>query len=213
MTSPMRLAPAQRPHATETLTQAFRHDPMYLYICPDEAARMAVTRRLWDAMIRLILIYGEVWTTAEVSGVACWLAPGHTTIGLRHMLRTGFALPRALMGFRPNALRRAIGVFGYTERLHQRAMPGPHWYLMALGVAPASQGQGIGSSLIQPVLAQADAAGLPCYLETETARNVAFYQKHGFEALTAEKPPYHDLMLWAMARPPAPGARGTAGKA
>ena len=116
------------------------------------------------------------------------------------------------MGFPPDARRRAMGVFDYTERLHQRAMPGPHWYLMALGVAPASQGQGIGSSLIQPVLAQADAAGLPCYLETETKRNVAFYQKHGFEALTAEKPPRHDLMLWTMARQPTPGVRGAAGK-
>jgi hypothetical protein len=49
---------------------------MYVYICPDEAARVAATRRLWDGIIRLVLIYGEVWTTAEMSGVACWLAPG-----------------------------------------------------------------------------------------------------------------------------------------
>ncbi len=115
-----------------------------------------------------------------------------------------------MLGFRGDARRRAMGVIGYTERLHQRAMPGPHWYLMALGVAPASQGQGIGGHLIRPVLARADAAGLPCYLETETERNVAFYRKHGFEALTAEAPPGHELMLWTMARRPTPGSQGAA---
>ncbi len=197
---PVRLDPAQRERAAETLTQAFRHDPMYRYICPDEAARVTATRRLWDAIIRLTLIYGEVWTTAEVKGVACWLAPRHSNVGLRHMLRTGFALARALMGFPGDARRRALGVMGYTERLHQRAVPGPHWYLMALGVAPASQGQGIGSRLLQPVLARADAAGLPCYLDTEAERNVAFYRNQGFEVLTAEPPPGHDLMVWTMAR-------------
>jgi ribosomal protein S18 acetylase RimI-like enzyme len=163
---------------------------------------MRSTRGLWDALIRVTLVYGEVWTTPEVSGVACWLAPGNTEIGFRHMLRTGFALARAMLRFAGDARRRAMGVIGYTEELHRRAMPGPHWYLWALGVAPASQGQGIGSRLLEPVLARADAAGLPCYLETETERNAAFYRKHGFEMLTAEAPPGHDLMLWTMARKP-----------
>jgi GNAT superfamily N-acetyltransferase len=203
MTEPVRLHPGQRNRAVETLVQAFRADPMYVYICPDETERERAMRGLWDAIIRLTLIYGEVWTTPEVNGVACWLSPGNTTIGLRQMLRTGFALPRALLRFTGDARRRAMAVIGYTERLHQRAMPGPHWYLMAPGnVAPASQGQGIGSRLLGPVLARADAAGLPCYLETETERNVAFYRKHGFEVLTAEAPPGHNLMLWTMARRP-----------
>jgi ribosomal protein S18 acetylase RimI-like enzyme len=202
MIETIRLHPAQRERAVETLVQAFRADPMYAYICPDEAERMRSTRGLWDALIRVTLVYGEVWTTPEVSGVACWLAPGNTEIGFRHMLRTGFALARAMLRFAGDARRRAMGVIGYTEELHRRAMPGPHWYLWALGVAPASQGQGIGSRLLEPVLARADAAGLPCYLETETERNAAFYRKHGFEMLTAEAPPGHDLMLWTMARKP-----------
>jgi ribosomal protein S18 acetylase RimI-like enzyme len=202
MIETVRLDVVERARAVATLVQAFRADPMYAYICPDEADRVRSMRGLWDALIRLTLIYGEVWTTPEVRGVACWLPPGNTEIGFRHMLRTGFALARAMMRFTGDARRRAMAVFGYTEDLHRRAMPGPHWYLWALGVAPASQGQGIGGRLLQPVLARADAAGLPCYLETETERNVAFYRKHGFDVLTAGPPPGHELMLWTMARPP-----------
>ncbi len=209
MTDPIRLDIARLAQAAETLTQAFRNDPLFLHIDPDETKRVATTRGLWDAIIRLTLIYGEVWTTAAVNGVACWLSPGHTTIGLWQMLRTRLALPRAMLRFGGNARRRTMRVFSYTERLHQRAMPGPHWYLMALGVAPASQGQGIGGSLIRPVLARADADGLPCYLETEIEGNVAFYQKHGFEVVTAEAAPGHSFMLWTMARPMLDG-RGAA---
>jgi ribosomal protein S18 acetylase RimI-like enzyme len=197
------LVPAESGRAVETLTQAFRDDPTYVYISPDEARRVRSTRRLWDALIRYTLRYGEAWTTPDVSGVACWLAPGNAEIGFRRMLRTGFALARAMLRFKPGDLRRAMGVIGYTDEVHRRVMSGPHWYLWALGVAPGAQGQGIGGGLLQPMLARADSERLPCYLETETARNVAFYRKHGFEVLTADRVPGHDLVLWTMARRPA----------
>lgn len=41
-------------------------------------------------------------------------------------------------------------------------------YLFMLGISPAYQRQGIGSLLLQPIIKQADKAGLPCYLETST---------------------------------------------
>ena len=51
----------------------------------------------------------------------------------------------------------------------------------------------------------ADEAGLPCYLETETHENVAYYRHHGFEVRsewdvsTADSPGPH---MWGMLRPP-----------
>lgn len=200
MTEPVPLNPAARGRAAETLVQAFRDDPLYAYIIPDEAHRIRSTRGLWDALIRVTLVYGQVWTTPELNGVACWLSPGNAEIGFRHMLRTGFALARAMMRFESGARRRAMWLIDHMDEVHRRVMPEPHWYLWTLGVEPAAQGQGIGGSLLGPVLARASAAGLPCYLETQTERNVAFYRKHGFEVLTEERVPGHDLMLWTMAR-------------
>ena len=73
-----------------------------------------------------------------------------------------------------------------------------------MGVSPVCQGQGIGGSLIQPVLKQADEEGLPCYLETDTPGAVRFYQKHGFEIVrTGEQP----LKFWTMKREPQNGNR------
>ena len=69
------------------------------------------------------------------------------------------------------------------------AVPGSHWYLWALGAEPGCQGRGIGGRLLQLVLAQADSDGLPCYLETHAERNLAFYQKWGFEVLNDDLMP------------------------
>jgi hypothetical protein len=50
----------------------------------------------------------------------------------------------------------------------------------------------------------ADEQGLPCYLETETPENVAYYRHHGFEVrsewhvATADSDGPH---MWGMLRP------------
>jgi ribosomal protein S18 acetylase RimI-like enzyme len=201
-TRPVRLQPRQRPRAVETLVQAFRDDPMWVFIAPDEAERRRALRPVWDAVIRDALLFGEVWTVPGITGVASWISPGRLRSTFWRTLRTGFAVPRAMRYLRGEARRRADAVWGHEDALHEQAMPGPHWYLELLGVAPESQGQGIGSILLAPVLERADAAGLPCYLETERERNVAFYRKQGFEVLTAGPVPGHGLMVWTMARGP-----------
>jgi len=67
--------------------------------------------------------------------------------------------------------------------LHAQAVPPDHWYLLILGVDPPRQGQGVGGSLIEPILRRADAEGRQFYLETMKPRNVTFYGKHGFDVV------------------------------
>jgi ribosomal protein S18 acetylase RimI-like enzyme len=59
----------------------------------------------------------------------------------------------------------------------------PHWYLEFLGTEPARQGQGMGSSLLRPILALCDRDGLGAYLESSTDRSQALYERHGFEVV------------------------------
>jgi len=89
------------------------------------------------------------------------------------------------------------------DKIHKQIMDDkPHWYLWVLGVAPDSQGKGIGSRLIQPVLDCSDKEQISCYLETETERNVAFYEKRGFEVVSEGEVPGYDLKLWSLLREP-----------
>ena len=73
-------------------------------------------------------------------------------------------------------------------------------YLWVMGVDPACQGRGVGGRLLQPVLARADEQGLPCYLETGSERNVAFYERRGFRVLRAGQPTGYPIHLWTMVR-------------
>lgn len=69
-----------------------------------------------------------------------------------------------------------------TEPFHKQ-VHGPHWYLMTVGARRARQGQGLGSQLVELGTSQADDASVPCYLETGTDSNIAFYRKRGFEVI------------------------------
>jgi len=196
---PVRLVEAQRGQACATLVHAFRDDPAYTYIFPDVDERLAALRSLWDGVVKYSLLYGETYTTQKGSGVACWLLPGRSEMTLWGTIRVG--LPLAIMRLRPQARRRCMTVLTHMDELHKR-LKRPHYYLLVLGVDPASQGQGIGSRLIQPVLARADREGVPCYLETQTESNVAFYRRRGFEVASADQLLDSGLTVWTMLRQP-----------
>jgi ribosomal protein S18 acetylase RimI-like enzyme len=184
------------------LAAAFRDDPLYAHIVPDPRERAISLRRLQGAVVRYCVAYGQVYTTADVRGVACWLTPGNTEVTLWRMLRTGLALPRAMLSFAPRVWDQFTDMVSHLERARRRSITSPHWHLWALGVAPAHQRQGIGSRLIAPVLAQSDDTGVPCYLETETERNVSFYRQRGFEVVGEEHVLAAGLPVWLMVRPP-----------
>jgi GNAT superfamily N-acetyltransferase len=193
----IRLAPLQVKQASDVLCRAFYHDPLVQYMVPDEARRTRVLPAFYRIVVRYALRYGEVYTTAEVEGVACWLTPGNTTVSTWRLLRLA---PGALFAFDLSEQRRSITFALYTDEAHARAVSGPHWYLWGLGVEPTRQRQGLGSHLIQPILARADRQGLPCYLETTKEVNVPFYEKHGFTVVSDGIVPGTTLRVWGMRR-------------
>lgn len=199
---PIRLPASQKTQAGQMLARAFKIDPAYTALFPDEVERERALRRLFGAVVGYSLVYGLVHSTPDVEGAACWLSPGNTEITLWRILRTGFGLQRAVGSFNPQARREFLAALAYMDGIHKRQVPGPHWYLWALGVEPHCQGQGIGSALIRPVLAQADQARVSCYLETQTERNVAFYEKRGFAVVSESVIPGQEIRLWTMLREP-----------
>lgn len=80
-------------------------------------------------------------------------------------------------------------------------MPNPHWYLEAIGVDPEREGRGFGSALVRAGMQRADRDQTPVYLETETERNVRFYEHLGFEVVEQTSAAGLNLPLWLMVRP------------
>ncbi len=200
---PIPLTASQKGRAGRMLARAFMEDPAYTLILPDPAERERALQRLFGAVVGYCLVYGLVHTTPAVEGAACWLPPGNTEVTVWRMLRTGLGLQRAVARFPAQARSGFLATLAYMDDIHKREVPGPHWYLWALGVEPAQHGKGIGGRLLVPALAQADREGVPCYLETETEGNVAFYQKRGFHVVSDGLVPGQSLRIWTMLREPA----------
>ncbi|MBN1978367.1 MAG: GNAT family N-acetyltransferase [Anaerolineae bacterium] len=197
----VRLEAARRGRAGGVLAQAFRDDPAYIVAMPRADKRADVLAWLFDRVVYYSLLYGEVYITSSLEGVVCWLPPGQTHVTLWRVVRSGLHATPLRMGLA--AYRRFDAYMGYADAFHARYAPESHWYLWAIGVAPASQGKGIGSRLMQPILKRADADGKACYLETGTEGNARFYEKHGFKVVGGGKVPKLGIQVLAMVREPA----------
>jgi ribosomal protein S18 acetylase RimI-like enzyme len=186
--------------AGNVLARAFQEDPLYANILTDPEERRLRMPAMFIALVKYSRLYGECTTTPDLDGVACWLRPGKTNVTLWRILRAGFGLQTSVASFSPDARRRFLSVMGYADSEHKRLMPRPHWYLWALGVEPARQRQGVGGALLGPVLERADEDPTPCYLETQTAAAVRFYERRGFTVLESGDVPGHGVPFWTMVR-------------
>ncbi len=171
----LRLTPENNDLAAKALTDAFMVDPMYQAIFPLPEARAKALNDVWTGLLKYSQKYGEVYTTPGVKGVACWLSPGNTEVTIVGQIRTGFALPRAVMKFSAEERTNFMHAMDFNDVEHKRLVHGPHWYLWALGVSNQHQGKGIGRRLLEPVLTRADQEKTPCYLETVSEPNVAWF--------------------------------------
>ena len=196
----VRLDREQRERAVDAVTRAFLDDPMWSCVLPDRTARGTLLRPMWNALAEFSLVYGEAWTTSNGDGAALWIRPGKTKTTLWMVARTGFALPRSIFGLPKDARGRFFKMMLFIDGIHRKLMPEPHWYLWLLGVAPEAQRRGIGRRLLEPILDRADREGVPCYLETQTTGNVAFYAKSGFEVIREDVEPVCGLPIWFLRR-------------
>lgn len=183
------------------MSEAFQDDPLQKYMLPDPAMRVALSPGLFALILRYGLQFGEVLTNAgPPAGAAIWLKPTEWEVTPERAAAAGLdQLPQAIGA---EAAERFLSVLGTLEPYHHKDVPPAHWYLFVLGVAPPAQGRGLGRALMQPVLDRADAAGLPCYLETASAKNVPFYEHLGFQCVVETVEAKSGLRLWTFRRDP-----------
>jgi GNAT superfamily N-acetyltransferase len=178
------------------LAKAFDDDPVMTYLLPDPATRPKRLAGLFDVLMRRHhIIHGEVLVDDSTAGAALWDPPDKWRIPLREQLLAGPSMIRA-MGSRTFTAMRSLAD---VEKKHPRE---PHWYLAVLGTEPASQGKGIGSALMQPILDRCDTEGLPAYLESSKEQNIPFYSRHGFEVTGEIRLGKAGPLVWPMWRTP-----------
>jgi ribosomal protein S18 acetylase RimI-like enzyme len=175
-----------------TATRAFADDPLLRWFFPDDDEYFELSPLLTAYLCRRWQATESQWCTDDGVALAGWVPPGRPEVDVERppIEHSEHRLAKF------EALRVAFAEHTPAE---------PHWYLNMLATHPDWQRQGLGAALMTQAFAIADEQGLPCYLETETADNVAYYRHHGFEvrsewdlATAHERGPH----LWGMLRVP-----------
>jgi ribosomal protein S18 acetylase RimI-like enzyme len=200
-TQVVRLDESRIDEAAAVLGRAFFDDPLERYMVPDDAERLKASSARFRNILRYGHLFGEVYTAAESPGAAAmWLPPGETEMSEERMQQAGMFELRAIVG--QEAFSRFIPVIDVFDGLHASDAPGRHWYLLVVGVDPLKQRRGLGGALVEPMLARADAEGVPCYLETANETNVGFYAHLGFAIIHDIVEPVSGLRLLTFRRDP-----------
>ena len=164
-------------------TRSFWNDPLSNHFFPDlldqHERSPAYFGTLLDRAVRNAGIVSVAYdaTTEFPVGFSIWYPPGIDPVGgrletLRQYVEDALVLATSSDKF------DAIRLMNDKKELHPAT---DHWYLELLATDPKFQRRGVGQRLIQPQLQQADLNGVIAYLETQTASNVEYYVKHGFE--------------------------------
>jgi ribosomal protein S18 acetylase RimI-like enzyme len=186
--------------AAAVLTDAFVDEAGLNYWLRQGRAKDRARRRFFDAAVAdVVNPERDLWVAeadGEALGVAIWLKPGLRAFEFSPLKQVAITpLLYSISGIRGSLRGLALG-----EKLEAYHPHEAHAHLVFLGVAPAAQGRGVGSALLKQTLAPLNAAGTVAFLETSTERNVALYQRHGFEVTGELDLP--QLHMWSMTRQP-----------
>ena len=182
----------------DVLTDAFVDDPVMAWAF-DRAVRPRRLAGLWRFMaVEGYLPRGRCTLAGPSSGAALWLGPGEE-------LDEAFWDARAALFV--SALEgdiECLGALGREMAAHHPSVD--HWYLLSIGVHPATQGRGVGGALLAYTLGQVDDARQAAYLEATSPRSRALYERFGFE-VTEEFAAAGSPALWGMWREPRRASR------
>jgi GNAT superfamily N-acetyltransferase len=198
------------PETLKALVDSLRFDPFYVAISQglgeDEAKRREALARYFDYSMsegerrgRLV-----VWPDPSI-GAAVWLLPAAPSVCEAESKAKAAFLTEVMSA---EGAENYHQIIDFMRPRAAALIDASAWYLSIVGVAPSAQGRGIGARLLERTLAEADDAGVNCYLETFDSRNPHFYQRLGFSAVASHVEPVTASAYTIMNRNPKPRSRG-----
>lgn len=180
---PREAEPADLATLERSLARAFHDDPVAGWAVRRERMRERALRGFFRAYLKHKQPYGFVTCDPELRGAAIWAPPAHVD----PTASEAFDIVRN--NFHPTHLTRLPLMVAGVVRIGRFHPKREHFYLAALGVDPAAQGNGLGSRLLAPVLEICDRDRVGAYLESSDPANVSFYSRHGFRVIEETRLP------------------------
>jgi ribosomal protein S18 acetylase RimI-like enzyme len=186
--------------AGAVLARAFANEQLVIACYPATKPDLDLLTRRWSASLRYARQVGQVWAIgsaqADIGGAA---------MVYREPLRPPSPEARVQLGYPDNpAVDAAVAcMFQVTSKAYAvfEDWPSPWRHLAMLGVDPDRQGQGLGSVLLEHILADASAAGEPLGLMTTRERNVSFYRRAGLELCWSGVSDDGTIPMWSFRTP------------
>ena len=171
-----RLRSADLNAAAWLCAEAMLDNPLHLKVFGHVLAkRQQRLTRLFNGLLPYICSNGELmaaYADQQLVGVLGRLTPGRCQPSYLDIFKL---LPTLLASNSPLGWLRTLRWLRQWAALDPKTS---HWHLGPLAVSPSSQRQGIGRSLMDYAISEAN--GINLYLETDKLSNVQFYQSLDF---------------------------------
>ncbi len=164
---------ADQSQAISVLTLAFASDPMTRWSLADPVKYLEAYPSVAMAFGGKAFTHASAYLAEGGAGAALWLPPG---VGPDEE-----ALGRLFEENAPENAKDDLPLI--FEQVVKHYPAEPYWYLPIIGVDPARQGEGVGSSLLKEALKAVDRDGTIAYLESSNIKNVPLYERFGFEVI------------------------------
>ena len=160
---------------TAIAAAGFHDDPVMSWAMPDPERRRRQLPVMFGGLAADVLADRGHVVLADEASACIWRAPDFDHEGAADAGERAEAVAEV---FDADELAR-LAVFGAA--MHEAHPSEAHWYLNVVATLPTERSRGLGAAVLAPIIARADADGLPCYLESTNPRNHSLYHRHGFE--------------------------------
>jgi ribosomal protein S18 acetylase RimI-like enzyme len=187
---PRRAGAADTGVVASVLAEAMLDDPMVRWPLPPDAG-IDHALAVFGPLARMYVELDAAWLVGSDRAAAAWLPPAAAArfSELEPSTRPEIVASTEDAGQRYGEFWDWLGAHVPAE---------PCWFLDVIGVVPAAQGLGLGRILVEHGLALAAADGLPAFLETGRAENVAYYERFGFRTVDRVEAPRGGPTIWFM---------------
>lgn len=158
----------------DLLQAAFADNLSVNYIVQQDQKKKMRIARLIEYAYTTCERYGKVISTDDGHGCALVLFPDQKKFSLRS-LALDLKLILDVTGF-----SRLFKILKREQLINEQHPDKFIYYLWFIAIDPVQQGKGLGTELLQKLIAEAHLMQRPFYLETSTLKNIPWYEKNGF---------------------------------
>ena len=156
------------------LAGSFDENKSVNYIIKQDGKRAQRIKELMEYSFEMCYSFGEVYLSNNKKACALILFPDEKKTNFKSVLLDIKLIITSIGSKLFKALNR-------ESKIKECQTKGLMYYLWFIGVDPNEQNKGIGSALMQEVIAEGNSMQRPVCLETSTLKNIPWYEKFGFQ--------------------------------